>query len=119
MANIRYSQEKLGDIPIPEDGVSFSNISANGITPYLKIGSSIYSANYGYETVTISLKGIQTPPYNKPTPKTMGTESFSFRNRNWKVIDVQEGSKFNIAGETRFSSWSVTGVDTSKPILKI
>lgn len=119
MAGVRYSQEKLNDIPIPEDGVSFSNISANGITPYLKIRNVIVSGSYGFETVTITLKGIETPPYNKPSPQTIASQPFTFRGRTWHVIDTQEGAKYNIAGQTRFSTWSVTGVDMNKPIFKI
>lgn len=119
MAGVRYSQETLNDIPIPEDGVSFSNISASGITPYLKIQNIIVSGSYGFETVTITLKGIQTALFSKPAAQTIGSQSFSFRGRTWRVIDTQEGAKFNIAGQTRFSTWSVTGVDMGRPIFKI
>ena len=119
MAGVNYSNEKLGAYPIPEDGVSFGSISAAGITPYIKLGKGIYSGSYGFDTVTITLKGIQVPPYNTPTPATIGNATFGFRNRTWRVIDVQEGAKFNIGGQTRFSSWSVTGVDINTPRVKI
>jgi len=119
MSGINYSTEKLNNIPIPEDGVSFGNISATGITPYLNIGNTIFSGSYGYETVTITLKGISIPPFTKPVASTIATQTFSFRNRTWHITDVVEGNKFNIGGQTKFSTWSVTGVDFSTPIIKI
>lgn len=119
MAGLNYSQETLNGIPIPEDGVSFGNISANGITPYIKLRNAIFSGSYGYDTVTITLKGIDSPLFSRPTPSTMAQQSFSFRGRTWRVVDVQEGAKFNIAGKSMFSSWTVTGVDMNTPVTKV
>jgi hypothetical protein len=116
---IRYSNEKLLGIPIPDDGVSFGQISANNITTLVEINNVVVSGSYSFETVTITLKGITNPPIPKPTPTSFGSSSFSFRGRTWKVIDTQQGAKFRIADVEKYSSWSVTGVDLDNPVIKI
>ncbi|MGL5923686.1 hypothetical protein [Chroococcidiopsis sp.] len=107
---VRYSQEKFAGYPVPEDGVSFSKLSASGISAYVALSNIVFSGNYTFDTISITLKGITVPPYNKPGKSGYGGV-FSFRNRNWTVIDVVEGPKFNIAGTDKFISWTVTGVD--------
>lgn len=119
MASLRYENEKINGVPIPDDGVSFSTVSASGITPYIKLNNVIFSANYGYDTVTITLKNVGTPLFSKPTPTTLGTQEFTFRGRTWKVIDTIEGAKFKISGVSRFNTWGFTGVDLNNPVLKV
>jgi hypothetical protein len=116
---VRYSTEKFMGIPIPEDGISFGTISAAGITPYLKINNAIFSGSYGYETITITLKGIGEPPIAQISAANIAQPQFTFRDKTWKVIDTQLGNRFNIAGQWRYNTWTVTGVDTSRPIIKI
>lgn len=119
MAGVRFGYETLNGVPIPEDGVSFGNISASGVTPYIRIRNAVFGGSYGYDTVTITFKGLENGLFSKPKPNSIGAQTFAFRGRNWRVIDVQEGAKFNIAGQTRFYTWSVTGVDMDTPVVKM
>lgn len=116
---INFSTEKFLDIPLTEDAVSLGTLNASNITPYLKLNNTIVSGSYGYETITITLKGIDVPPFDKVTAENIGQQTFSFRDREWKVIKTQEGSTFNIAGQKRYFSWSVTGVDMNTPLINI
>lgn len=114
-----YSSEKFMGYPIPNDGVSFGAINASNVTTLISINNVIFSGSYSFDTVTITLKGITTPPFNKPTSSNIGSQQFSFRGKNWVITDVVEGYKFNIGGTTKYESWSITGVDISNPRVKV
>jgi hypothetical protein len=107
--SIHYENEKLFDIPIPEDSVSFGKISAQGITALVEHGGIVISGNYSLPSVTITFKGITTAPTPAPGKTGFGA-TFTFRGKSWTVIDVTEGAKFRIAGIAKFSSWSLTAV---------
>lgn len=107
---IQYSNEKLLSYPIPEDGVSFSKVAATGINTFISMKNKVFGGGYSFDSVTITLKGITDPPFEKPPVNGIGDE-FTFRNRTWTILDVQEGAKFKIAGTMKYSSWSVTAVD--------
>lgn len=119
MPGIDYANEKFLGIPIPEDGVSFGTVSASGITPYLKINNTIVSGSYGYQTVTITLKGIGEPPLQPVTAANLGTQTFTYRGKTWVVTNTTAGARFSIGAISRLYTWSCTGVDTSTPILSV
>lgn len=115
---IRLAYEKVLDIPIPPDGVSFGKISAEGITAYLSLSKVIMSGSYTYDTVTITLQGIKTPPLQHPRTKP-GTITFPFRGRTWTVLDVIEGNIIKIANTSLYMTWACTGVDLQTPSISI
>lgn len=115
---LRYSNELLEGIPIPDDGVSFSTLTSKDITPYIKVGNSIVGGSYGYETVTIELRGIVTPPFEKPRNADY-VDSFQYRGRTWQVINVVEGPTYQIAGTRAYRTWTVVGVDLDSPTVTI
>lgn len=119
MSNI-YKSEKLNNYPVPQDGVSFGNISANGISTFIGVGNTIFSGSYSFDTITLTLKGIDFPaPYSKPTAQNSGNDSFNFRGRKWTLLDVTEGYIFTIGTRKKYESWSITGVDLNRPTSKI
>lgn len=115
---IQLAYEKVLNIPIPPDGVSFGNISAEGITTYLSLSRTILSGSYTYETVTIALQGITTAPLQHPRTN-IGQQTFEFRNRTWTLLNVNEGNKIIIAGQPKFLTWTFTGVDLNTPNISI
>ena len=115
---LRYVNELLEGFPIPDDGISFSVLNAKDITPYIKIGNAIVGGSYGYETVTIELRGIVTPPFEKPRDADY-TDTFTYRSRTWTVINVLEGPTYTIAGTRAYRTWTVTGVDLENPTVTI
>ena len=114
-----YKNEKFMDYPVPSDGVSFGTINASNINTLISIDNIVISGSYSFETVTITLRGIITPPLNKPSSKNIGNVTFSFRGKSWKLIEVIEGNRFNIGGTYKYESWSCTGVNTSNPLIKV
>lgn len=116
--SIQYQNEKLLDIPIPEDSVSLGRISASGINAYVLVDNILLGGNYSFPTVSITLKGITVPPLAKPGKGGTG-DTFSFRGQSWVVLDVVEGAKFLIAGVEKYTSWTVTGVDLSEGRISI
>lgn len=111
-----FGSEFLYGYPIPEDGISFGSISANGITALLEINGLIVSGSISYPTLTVTLKGIAYPP---PIPKqdltveNVGSYSFTHRDIEYKVLSVSEGARFKVGNDWRLFTWSVTGVDVS------
>lgn len=114
-----FSSEKFLTYPLPEDGVAFGKLSASGISALAQVGNIIFSGSYSFDTVTITLKGITTPPFTKPTAVNFANQTFTFRGRNWVVLEVTEGAKFKVAEVEKFASWSVTGVDLNTPLITI
>lgn len=106
---IRYENEKLFGLPIPEDGVSLGKIAVQGVTALVAQQNVVVSGSYSLPTVTITFKGISTPPIAIPAKDGIGG-SFSFRGKQWTVTDVVEGGKYQIAGTVMFSSWTLTAV---------
>ena len=115
---LQLKYEKLGDIPVSPDAISFGSISANGISTFIKAGNTIFAGSYDYETISVNLKGITTPPYNKPGLYP-GTETFTFRDKTWTILNVVEGSHILVAGQRKFLDWTVTGVDLENPRITI
>lgn len=115
---VRIAFEKFLGIPVPTDGVSFSKLSADGITTFLSTGKTLLTGSYSYDTVTITLQGILNPPLAHPR-RTIGPTTFSFRNRTWTLLDVQEGNKIIIANIPKYLTWSCTGVDLETPSVSI
>ena len=109
---LRY--EKLGDIPVAPDSISYGSIAANGISTFVKSGNTIFAGSYDYETISINLKGITTPPYAKPGLNP-GTETFDFRGRVWTILRIEEGSQIVVANQKKFLDWTITGVDLENP----
>jgi hypothetical protein len=118
MSGVRYQQEKLCDYPVPEDGFQTGKISASGINAYVKHNNTVIQGNYTYTTVTITLKGITTPPFSKPSVRGFGG-NFTFRGNTYTIYDIIEGPKFLIAGTEKFVSWTVSGVDFSSGRISI
>lgn len=114
-----YTSEYFYSYPIPQDGVSFSSVNAENIKTYIAVGNTLFGGSYSFDTVTITLKGINIPPFTKPLSSNITTTSFTFRNRTWILLDVVEGYKYNIAGSARYESWSCTGLDITTPRIKI
>jgi len=110
MSGISLRYPKLNGIPVPDDGVSPGKISAQGITAYIEVDGVLLQGNYSFDTLTITLKGITTPPFSKPDKTGLGS-TFSYSDRTWRILDIQEGACIYIAGTKKFFSWSVTGVD--------
>lgn len=110
MSGINFGFPLVGDIPIPEDGVSRGKISAQGINAYIEVNGVILGGSYSFDTVTITLKGITTPPFSSPSKTGLGS-SFSYDGKTWTIIDVVPGAYFFIGGTKKYFSWSVTGVD--------
>jgi hypothetical protein len=115
---IRLAYEKFLNIPIPPDGVSFGKINADGITTFLSTGNTLLSGSYSYDSVTITLQGILNPPLTHPG-RNVGSVTFSFRNRTWTLLDVQEGNIIIIANTPKYLTWSCTGVDLRNPSVSI
>lgn len=115
---LRIAYEKFLNIPIPLDGVSFGKLNADGITAFLSTGKTLLTGSYSYDTVTIALQGILTPPLAHPRTK-IGPATFSFRNRTWTLLDVQEGNIIIIASTPKYMTWSCTGVDLNTPSVSI
>lgn len=115
-----YNTEKFQGYPVPQDGISFGSISANGISTFIGVGNTILSGNFSFDTITITLKGIDFPaPFLKPTTTNSGDTTFQFRNRKWVITDVTEGYIFTIGSQKKYESWSITGVDLNNPMSKI
>lgn len=115
---IALAYEKVLDIPIPNDGVSFGKLSADGITTYLSLGNHLLSGSYSYDTVTITLQGIITPPLAHPRTKP-GSITFPFRGRTWTLLDVQPGNIILIGSTPKYMTWAFTGVDLNTPSVSI
>lgn len=114
--NVAY--EKFMGIPVPLDGVSFSKLSADGITTYLSLGNTLLTGSYTYDSITITLQGITTPPLAHPRTKP-GSTSFSFRGRTWRLLDIQEGNIIKIASQSKYMTWACIGVDLDNPSVSI
>lgn len=110
MSGINFGFPLVGNIPVPEDGVSRGKISAQGINAYIDVNGIILGGSYSYDTVTITLKGITAPPFAAPGSSGVGG-SFGYDGRGWTIIDVTPGAYFYIGGTKKYFSWSVTGVD--------
>lgn len=115
---LRIAYEKFLGIPVPADGVSFGKLSAEGITTYISTGSTVLSGSYTYDTITITLQGILTPPLSHPRTN-IGPTKFTFRDRDWTLLNVEEGNKILIAGIPKYFTWSCTGVDLRTPNVSI
>lgn len=115
---LQLAYEKFLGIPVPPDGVSFGKLNADGITTFLSTGNTIISGSYTYETITISLQGIVTPPLAHPR-KNIGGTTFQFRGRNWVLLETNEGNIIKIANTPKYLTWSCTGVDLSTPSVSI
>lgn len=119
MSGISFSQEKFYGLPIPEDGVSVSSVSASNLNILLKVNNNtLLTGNYSLPTVTITLKGIFEPPIEKPTVDTFGA-TFSFRGDEYIVTEIIEGIHINIGGQEMITTWSISGVNITKPYIKI
>lgn len=115
---IQLAYEKLLDIPIPPDGVSFGKISADGITTYISSNRVLLSGSYTYDTVTITLQGVRVPPLAHPRTNP-GALTFPFRERTWTVLDVVEGAIIKISNNSLYMTWACTGVDLQTPSVSI
>jgi hypothetical protein len=115
---IKLAYEKLLDIPIPPDGVSFGKLSAEGITTYLSLSKTILTGSYTYDTVTITLQGVILPPLQHPR-LSPGSITFPFRGRTWTLLDVVEGNIIKIANISKYMTWACTGVDLQIPSVSI
>lgn len=113
-----YGTEKVFGVPISDGDLSFGSISASGVTPYVEVNGAVISGSISYDTVTVTLKGISNPPAQKPGVNGF-SGSFSAAGRSWTVIDATPGVKFTIGSRTGYFSYSVTGADFSRPMLKV
>jgi len=114
-----YTSEIFYNYPIPPDGVAFSSISASGIKTYIASSNTLFEGNYCFDTVTITLRGIQSEPFSKPLASNIGSVNFNFRGRTWTLLDTIEGRKFFIAGTAVYDTWSCTGTDLNTPRIKL
>lgn len=110
--------EKLGNIPVAPDAISFGEINANGINTFLATGNTLFAGSLAYDTITLNLRGIVTPPYSKPGLNP-GQSSFIFRNRTWKILKIDEGPTIKVGNVTKFIDWSITGVDLDNPKITV
>lgn len=115
---ISLAFEKLGNIPIKPENITSGTISAAGISTYSGIGNTVFAGSYVYDTITINLEGIVTPPYSKPG-KNPGQATFSFRGKTWNILNVDEGNRIIIGGTNKYLTWSITGVNLADPRISV
>jgi hypothetical protein len=115
---LAVAYEKVGDIPIRPESISFGTISAAGISAFVASGRTVFSGSYSFDTVTLTLEGIIDPPYSRPGVNP-GQDTFTFRNRTWHITDIQEGGTISIAGQSKYLTWSMTGVDLDNPKITV
>lgn len=112
MSGISFTYGTIDGIPIPEDGISYGKISAQGINAYIEVDGILLGGNYSFETLTVTFKGVNSAPFSKPEQTGIGSE-FSYDGRTWKITDVTPGAFCVIGGRKKYFSYTVTGIDFS------
>lgn len=115
---LSFSQEKLFGYPLKSGAVSFGKINAQNANAFFLLdGSSLLAGSIAYVTVSINLEGIKVAdiPFQKPTLSSFGTQSFSFRGKNWVVTAIDYGGIYTVGSEQCYRTYTIQAIYTNTP----
>lgn len=115
---LSFSQEKLFGYPLKAGAVSFGKINAQNANAFFLINdSSLLSGSVAYITLSVNIEGIRVAaiPFEKPTLKTFGTQSFSFRGKTWVITGIDYGGVYTIGSDPCYRAYTIQAVELTTP----
>ena len=115
---LSFSQEKLFGVPLKSGAVSFGKINAQNANAFFLLNdSSLLAGSVAYQTLSVNLEGIRVAaiPFDKPTLKNFGTQSFLFRTKTWVVTGVDYGGIYTIGSDPCYRTYTIQAVELTTP----